>query len=246
MDARMHTTARRNGFTLIEVLVALMLLAAVCGSLFIVMERCMAAVTNMIWERRAFEVARENMEAILCLSVVTESAEYGQSERYPEIAWETEVEMVVDPMNSSLSWLKATCSAEYEDTAGLIQTVSLAHLLTYVQEESAEDANEGDWYVYETMAKAAQDFGVDEDTIQEYLDNGMKTTDTEPGLVIRHNCQIYYDANGLPDATQQARQVTTEQDYEDLMERERTQQTPEETDILDDEQEQADGRRRRP
>jgi hypothetical protein len=39
----------------------------------------------------AFEIARENMEKLLAAGSVKETAEYGTSDEYPEIKWQTVV-----------------------------------------------------------------------------------------------------------------------------------------------------------
>lgn len=215
-----QTTLKSSGFTLLEVVVALMLLGVICASLFVVMERCMVSVTDMIWERRAFEVARENLEQVLCRTSVNEQEDedYGQSERYPQIAWGTTMDIYTDPIDGSLSWLKVVCTAEYEDTEGETQTVSLSHLLCSIS-ESEDDPNQvdgfEDWKVYTSDNEAAADLGIDVEQIIEFKDNDMLLTDAN--LCIRHNCQIFIDAGGDPNEVERARQVTTEEQYEALM-----------------------------
>ena len=80
---------------------------------------------------RAFEVARENMEKLLASESVAETSDYGESEKYPEIQWQTMVETFYEPLTSRI-WFQAICSAQYTDTEGDEQTIELAHWLTEV------------------------------------------------------------------------------------------------------------------
>jgi hypothetical protein len=78
---------------------------------------------------QAFEVARDNMEALLSKDSVEETTEYGSSDKYPQVQWETTIEAFYEPAEEQI-WVKAVCSAEYADTAGQPQTVELTHWLT--------------------------------------------------------------------------------------------------------------------
>jgi hypothetical protein len=79
----------------------------------------------------AFEVARENMEKLLASETVSEISEYGESEKYPEIQWQTTVETFYEPLTSRI-WFQAICSTQYTDTEGEEQTIELTHWLTEV------------------------------------------------------------------------------------------------------------------
>jgi len=57
--------ATRHGFTLIESMAAVALLAFICGSIWLVLERCTASAADSIQRMRAFEIARDNMETLL-------------------------------------------------------------------------------------------------------------------------------------------------------------------------------------
>ena len=81
----------RKAFTLIESMAAIALLAFICVSVWVVLERCTAAAVDSTQRMRAFEIARDNMEKLLGADSVQESTEYGTSEKYPDIRWQTAV-----------------------------------------------------------------------------------------------------------------------------------------------------------
>ena len=83
---------RIKAFSLVEVLMAVAILALTCSSVLVVIERCVTSAAESALRMRAFEVARENMEQLLASASVKESIEYGQSEKYPDIGWQTVVE----------------------------------------------------------------------------------------------------------------------------------------------------------
>ncbi len=125
-----------GAFTLVEVMTALAILAMVSSSVLVVMDRCMVSVTDSAWRMRAFTVARENMEQLLTLESVEEMTEYGTSEEYPEIEWQTTVETFNEPVSGQM-WVRAICSAEYTDTEDNVQTVELVQWLTVLTEQQA-------------------------------------------------------------------------------------------------------------
>jgi hypothetical protein len=94
----------------------------------------MASAVDLTARMRAFEVARENMEKLLSSRSVTEMVEYGSSDKYPEIQWQTVVEVFYDPLTSRM-WLQGICSADYTDAAGEVQTIELTHWLTDMTKE---------------------------------------------------------------------------------------------------------------
>ena len=119
----------RKGFSLIEAMTALIILALVSSTVLVVINRCMASAANLAIRMQAFEVARENMEILLSKDSVEEAAEFGSSDKYPEIQWQNTVEMFYEPITARM-WVRAICSAEYTDTEGEVQTVELTHWLT--------------------------------------------------------------------------------------------------------------------
>jgi hypothetical protein len=121
-------------FTLVEAVTALIILALVSSSVLVVINRCMASAADSALRMQAFEVARNNMETLLSRESVQEMVEYGSSDKYPEIEWQTTVETFYEPVTERM-WVWAICSAEYADTAGDVQTIELTHWLTGLTKE---------------------------------------------------------------------------------------------------------------
>lgn len=125
-----------QAFTLVEVVTALIILALISSSVMVVVNRCMASAADSELRMRAFEVARDNMETLLSKDTVEEMVEYGNSDKYPEIRWQTTVELFYEPTIEQIQiWVKGICSAEYTDTAGQTQTVELTNWLTGLTRE---------------------------------------------------------------------------------------------------------------
>jgi hypothetical protein len=124
-------------FSLVEVVTALIILAFISFSVLVVINRCMASAADSELRMQAFEVARDNMETLLSKDSVEEMVEYGSSVKYPEIKWQTTVEMFYEPEASEQMqvWVRGVCSAEYTDAAGEVQTIELTHWLTGLTKE---------------------------------------------------------------------------------------------------------------
>jgi len=129
MLSKKHKT--NNAFTLIEVVVAMAILAAITASVLVVMNQCIEATIDSRIRMQAFEIARENMEKLLAATSVKEKAEFGISETNPAIEWETLVESFYESVTSRM-WIRAVCSATYKDRNEEIQTIELTHWLTDV------------------------------------------------------------------------------------------------------------------
>jgi len=134
-------TTREKAFSLPEVTASLIILALIASSVMVVINRSTDSAANSILRMHAFEVARENMETILSGDSVSEITEYGYSDRYPEIQWQTIVEAFNEPITGQM-WLQAVCSAEYIDTEGLAQKVELMHWLTNLTEQQVREIME--------------------------------------------------------------------------------------------------------
>ncbi len=201
-----------KGFTLIEVMTALAILALVSSSVFVVINHCVASATDSALRMQAFEVARDNMEKLLGSDSVWETVEYGDSDKYPEIKWQTAVEMFYEPITARM-WVRAICSAEYADYAGQVQTVELTHWLTDVtmeqlleimERQEEQPAGAAD-QVFKTIEEAAKYAGVEVETIQQWIGNGMLTI--EDGFFVKYNLDIYKQADGKPGAEDKAKQI---------------------------------------
>src|SRR4030042_1740904 len=88
---------RMPAFSLVETATALIILALISSSVLVVVNRCMASAADLEMRMRAFEVARDNMETLLSKDSIGEMVEYGISVKYPEIQWQTTVEIFYEP-----------------------------------------------------------------------------------------------------------------------------------------------------
>ena len=212
MTCRSSRKTVRKAFSLAEVLTALMILALMSSSVLVVINRCITSSTNSVLQMHAFEVARENMETLLSEDSVKETIEYGTSDKYPEIEWTTVVETFYEPITSSM-WLRGVCSAEYEDASKKKQTVELTHWLTGLTKEQLLQImnQQGEELLaaqlLETIEEAADYANVDTQTIEKWIDNGMKTT--EDGFFIKSNLDIYIQTDGNPSPEDKNRQIAS-------------------------------------
>ncbi|MHC4658236.1 MAG: type IV pilus modification PilV family protein [Planctomycetota bacterium] len=197
----------RKGFSLAEVVAALVILAFVGSSMLVVISRCMASAADSVLRTQAFEVARDNMEELLASNAAKEMTEYGISDKYPEIAWQTVVETFYEPVTSRM-WVQAICSAEYINATDETQTVELTHWLTNLtkeqllkimekkQEQKRRLVESGQ--IMEGAEVAAEYLGVDAETVEQWVANGMPVT--EDGQFIKSHLDLYQDYDGAPPA----------------------------------------------
>jgi prepilin-type N-terminal cleavage/methylation domain-containing protein len=210
-----------KGFSLPEVMAALIILAFVCSSVLVVIHRSMTSAADLRQRMQAFEVARDNMEKLLAADAVKEMVEYGISYKYPDIQWQTVVETFYEPVTTRM-WIQAICSGEYTDTAGETQTVELTHWLTNLtkkqilqiveekQKEKERLAEEGQ--LVGTLVEAAEYAGVDEETVEQWVENGMLVADD--GGFVKDCLDLYqqYDGSPPPEAKEQVAQAFSLQD----------------------------------
>lgn len=203
---------KKTGFSLAEVMVAVMILGLTCSSVLVVIERCVTSARESALRMKAFEVARENMENLLASPSVKESIEYGQSEKYPDIEWQTEVETFYEPITARM-WIRGVCSAQYLDSEQQEQTVELTHWLTDVTKDQLLQIEQRDEKeledlaaeLIETLEDAADYAGVDVATIEQWLQNGLLTT--ADGSFIKENLDIYVRSNGNPSEEEKNQQA---------------------------------------
>ena len=152
----------RRGFTMIEVIAAMAILAMITTSVLVVMNRCIEATIDSGLEVEAFELARENMERLLASDLVKDMVEFGTSEKNEDIEWKKVVESFYEPVTSRM-WIQGVCSASYTDSKGQEQTIELTHWLTNVtkaqlmqildqekrEREYLEELGESEGYGYE-------------------------------------------------------------------------------------------------
>jgi len=198
-----------RGFTLVEMVTALGILALICSSVLVVIDRCVTSATDSSMQMKAFEVARENMEKLLASGSVELSTEFGISEKFPEVKWQNVVEEFYEPITKRM-WIQGTCSAEYTDTKGEVQTVELTHWLTAVTKQQMldilklkEEQEQSTGQNALTIEEAAEYAGVDVETVQQWVDNGMPTT--EDGSFAPDYLDVYnqHDGDPPPEAVEQ-------------------------------------------
>lgn len=206
---------RCKGFSLPEVVAALVILALISSSVLVVMNRCVTSAADSALRMQAFEVARENMETLLSRDSAAEMVEYGTSDKYPEIQWQTTVETFYEPITDR-RWIQGICSTEYTDSAGDVQTIELTHWLTdltkqqileIIKEEQEQQKRLTDLIV-ETIEEAAEYAGVDVETIEQWIDDGMLKT--EDGSFVKTNLDLYEQSNGNPPPEEVEQQVKSD------------------------------------
>jgi prepilin-type N-terminal cleavage/methylation domain-containing protein len=203
---------KNKGFSLAEVMMAVMILALTCSSVLVVIDRCVASARKSALRMRAFEVARDNMENLLASPTVKESIEYGQSEKYPDIEWQTVVETFYEPITARM-WIRGVCSAQYVDSDEQEQTIELTHWLTdltkdqllKIEQREEDELEELAVELIETLEDAADYAGVNVETIEQWLQNGLLTT--AEGSFIKDNLDLYINNNGGPSEEEKSRQA---------------------------------------
>ena len=121
--------SHRAAFTLVEVGAALVLLSIILSSVMVLMNRYVDSVIDLQLRQEAFELARGNMEQLLAESKLSDMAEFGDSEQNPEIEWQTLVEPFYEPVTDQM-WIRAVCSAGFNDTKGEYQNIEMEHWIT--------------------------------------------------------------------------------------------------------------------
>jgi prepilin-type N-terminal cleavage/methylation domain-containing protein len=117
------------GFTLVEVVAALLILSMILSSVMVIMNQISSGMIDLRAETQAFGVARRNMERLLTSTEVSDRADYGIIETNPDIDWQTVVEPFYEPISNRM-WIRGVCSAGYTDSNGQRKTVELTCWLT--------------------------------------------------------------------------------------------------------------------
>lgn len=209
--------ARRTGFTLLEVMTALAILALISSSVVVVVDRCLESTGDSVLRMEAFELARENMEKLLSAATVEETVDYGNSEKYPDISWQTVVEAFAEPVSGKM-WIRAVCSADYKDSTGEEQTVKLEHWITELTDQQANQLAGQPGSVEELTAdqvlatpeEAAEYAGVDTETIQKWVDDGLVAM--KDGTFIKYNLDVYVRSDGKPSTAEKKLQAKSVED----------------------------------
>jgi len=230
------TCRKAKGFSLVEAVAAVTILALVSAGVVVIINRCIASAADSQQRMQAFEIARENMEKLLATYSVSETSDSGASDKYPEIKWQTAIETFYEPITSRM-WVRAVCSAEYIDTEGKEQTVELTHWLTDVtkeqllqimankEKEKKEEQETTADKVLPTAEEAAAYAGVDVETIQKWVENGMVTL--QDGSFVKNNLDLYKESNGNPPPKVKDQQIKSELELTKLAEEEKAKQKQE-------------------
>jgi type II secretory pathway pseudopilin PulG len=223
------TCRKAKGFSLVEAVAAVTILALVSAGVVVIINRCIASAADSQQRMQAFEIARENMEKLLATYSVSETSDSGASDKYPEIKWQTAIETFYEPITSRM-WVRAVCSAEYIDTEGKEQTVELTHWLTDVtkeqllqimankEKEKKEEQETVADKVLPTVEEAAAYAGVDVETVQKWVENGMVTL--QDGSFVKNNLDLYKESNGNPPPRVKDQQIKSELELTKLVEAE--------------------------
>jgi prepilin-type N-terminal cleavage/methylation domain-containing protein len=204
------------GFTLLEVLTALAILAMAASSVLLVIDRCVASAADSSLRMEAFRLVRENLEQVLVRDSVEESVEYGTSDAYPDISWQTVVEAFAEPTDGEM-WIRAVCSAEYPDSKGETQKVEMEHWIAELTDQQAgqlmDDEDLAQLEVEQFLAtaeEAAQYARINVETLEQWVENGLLTTDD--GGFLKYNLDLFVKAQGEPTAENKALQVESIQE----------------------------------
>ena len=209
-----YTPNAKKAFSLIEVVAALAILALASSSVLVVINRCITSAADSALRMEAFEVARNNMETLLASDSVKEMVEYGSSNEYPQVQWQTTVEAFYEPLTERM-WIRAICAAEYTDSEGEAQTVELTHWLTDLTKNQVlqmikQMAEEWSTEQLIEMPEEAADYaGVDVETIQQWVENGMAMT--EDDYYIKSELDLYRRSDGKPTIEDKRRQEAGEE-----------------------------------
>ncbi len=204
-------TGRESGFTLLEVLTSLAILGLVCSSTLLVINRCINSAADSALRMEAFQIARENLEQVLVRDSVEESVDYGISEVYPNISWQTVIEVFPEPVNGQM-WVRAVSTAEYTDSKDQAQKIELIHWIAALTDQQAgailndEEMSQLEAeQVLATPEAAAKYARINAQTLQQWVENGLLTT--EDGGYLKYNLDLFVESDGQPSDEDKARQV---------------------------------------
>lgn len=123
------TNQHNKGFTLVEVVAALLILSMLIGSALVAMNNIVEKMVDLKAKAQAFALARQNMEKLLTAASVEDMSEYGVLETNPDMDWQTVVEPFYEPISNRM-WIRGVCSSSYTDSKGQRQIIELTCWLT--------------------------------------------------------------------------------------------------------------------
>lgn len=201
---------------MIEVIAALAILALTSSSVLLVIDRCLNSASDSALRMEAFDLVRENLEKILALDSVAEGVDYGTSQKYPEMSWQTVIEGFPEPVTGQM-WVRAVCTADYLDSKGEKQKIELVHWIAQLTDQQAGQLvgqQELEKLEVEQLMKTdeeAADYAkIDTDTLRKWIEEGLVRT--ADGAFIRHNLDLFIRSQGNPTAEEKAEQVESIQE----------------------------------
>ncbi len=122
---KQSTIHSKTGFTLVEVVAALLVLSMLISSALVVMGNITEGMIDLKAKTQAFAIARQNMEKLLTSAGVSDMSEYGVVETNPDMDWQTIVEPFYEPISNRM-WVRGVCSSSYTDSKGQRQSIELS------------------------------------------------------------------------------------------------------------------------
>jgi hypothetical protein len=170
-----------------------------------ILDRLVGAMADMRLRAEAFETARQNMETLLSETSIANRSEYGTNEVVPEIQWQTVVEPFYEPISNKM-WIRAVCSAGFNDSQGQYQSIDLEHWLTnlsasvvrqIIQQQQAEQ----DYLDLLSGTAAGQEEAMAQEATTAYLSEAGLDVDKYTAFLEqqRRNKLDYISKNGFDD-----------------------------------------------
>ncbi len=170
-------TRALSGFTIVEAMAAVTILGIIASSVLMVITNCSVSTIDARLKMQAFETARENMEELLTKKIISPQSDLGYSEKYSDIQWSTTVETFYEPVNKDM-WVRAICTAEYEDSNGETKEVELTHWLTKLNENEIKSMNSAIEKAKE-LAKKLMDQGIKKPENKDIESSGKPDRESE-------------------------------------------------------------------
>ncbi len=174
----MKSVVSYKAFTLVEIAVAIVVVGLIVSSAMTLIDRLVGAMTDMRLRSEAFEIAREKMESLLSQANVQDLTDYGYSETRPDIQWQTTIEAFNEPITDQM-WIRAVCSAGFNDSKGQYQSVDLEHWITNLSPELVKQITD--------QQKAEQ----------EYLDLLNGTASGQQEAIVQETTTAFLSQEGL-------------------------------------------------
>ena len=132
--SKRKTYKNTEGFTLLEVITALMIVTLITSTVLVTINRYAEQTINRQLAMQAFHLARENMEKILASDTIEETLEFSTSDDNPDIQTTSVVETFFEPQTERM-WIRAVCSASFTDAEGKEHTLDFTHWVTDISME---------------------------------------------------------------------------------------------------------------